>query len=69
MKVLVVGAGGTLGLPLVRRLLAAGHDVDGITRSKSSATAVTAAGARARRRSTRSTGPSSRSGSARRSQR
>jgi nucleoside-diphosphate-sugar epimerase len=47
MRVLVAGAGGTLGLPLVRRLLDAGHEVHGITRSEKGAAAVTAAGARA----------------------
>jgi nucleoside-diphosphate-sugar epimerase len=47
MRVLVAGAGGTLGLPLVRRLLAAGHEVHGITRSERGVAAVKASGANA----------------------
>jgi nucleoside-diphosphate-sugar epimerase len=47
MRVLVAGAGGTLGMPLVRRLLAAGHEVHGITRSERGMAAVKVAGARA----------------------
>jgi nucleoside-diphosphate-sugar epimerase len=31
MKVLVVGATGALGVPLVRRLIASGHEVLGVT--------------------------------------
>ena len=34
MKVLLAGATGALGIPLVRRLLAAGHEVTGITRTE-----------------------------------
>jgi 2-alkyl-3-oxoalkanoate reductase len=47
MRVLVAGAGGTLGMPLVRRLLAGGDEVHGITRSERGAAAVKAAGAHA----------------------
>jgi len=34
MKVLLAGATGALGIPLVKRLLAAGHEVTGITRTE-----------------------------------
>ena len=34
MKVLLAGATGALGVPLVRRLLAAGHEVTGLTRTE-----------------------------------
>ena len=34
MKVLLAGATGALGVPLVRRLIAAGHEVIGITRTE-----------------------------------
>ncbi|MBS2963739.1 NAD(P)-dependent oxidoreductase [Actinocrinis puniceicyclus] len=37
MKVLLAGATGTLGVPLVRRLAAAGHEVVGITRTEAGA--------------------------------
>ena len=33
MRVLVAGAAGVIGRPLIRRLAAAGHDVVGLTRS------------------------------------
>jgi len=47
MKVFVAGASGTMGRPLVRRLLAAGHEVTGMTRREERATAIRAAGASA----------------------
>ncbi|HEV2344059.1 MAG TPA: NAD(P)-dependent oxidoreductase [Actinocrinis sp.] len=37
MKVLLAGATGTLGVPLVRRLTAAGHEVTGIARTEAGA--------------------------------
>jgi nucleoside-diphosphate-sugar epimerase len=37
MKVLLAGATGALGVPLVRRLIAAGHEVTGITRTEAGA--------------------------------
>jgi nucleoside-diphosphate-sugar epimerase len=37
MRVLIAGATGVIGRPLVSRLLAAGHDVAGLTRSETSA--------------------------------
>jgi 2-alkyl-3-oxoalkanoate reductase len=45
MKVLVAGATGAIGRPLVRQLLAAGHDVVGLTRRPERAEALRAAGA------------------------
>lgn len=45
MRVLVAGASGALGTPLVRQLRAAGHDVAGIARSERSADRVRALGA------------------------
>lgn len=42
----IAGAGGTLGLPLTRRLVEAGHRVTGLTRSAGKAAALEAAGAR-----------------------
>jgi nucleoside-diphosphate-sugar epimerase len=45
MKVLVAGATGALGGPLVRRLLAAGHEVTGLTRSAGGAARLRRAGA------------------------
>ena len=47
MRVLVAGATGTLGLPTVRALAAAGHDVVGLVRSPEGAAKVEASGARA----------------------
>src|SRR5213592_645736 len=46
MKVLVAGATGALGRQLVPRLLAAGHEVVGMTRSASKQDALRALGAR-----------------------
>ena len=37
MKVLLAGATGAIGIPLVRRLIAAGHEVTGITRTEAGA--------------------------------
>jgi 2-alkyl-3-oxoalkanoate reductase len=45
VKVLVAGAAGTLGLPLVQRLVAAGDEVSGLTLTDRSAAKVRAAGA------------------------
>jgi nucleoside-diphosphate-sugar epimerase len=45
--VFVAGASGAIGRPLVPKLVAAGHDVTGMTRSEERAEAVRAAGARA----------------------
>ena len=47
MKVFVAGASGAMGRPLVRRLLAAGHQVTGMTRREDRATAIREAGASA----------------------
>ena len=47
MKVFLAGASGAIGRPLVPRLLAAGHEVTGMTRSEESADLIRAAGARA----------------------
>jgi nucleoside-diphosphate-sugar epimerase len=47
MRVFVAGASGAIGRPLVPKLVAAGHEVAGMTRSETSAEAVRAAGARA----------------------
>jgi 2-alkyl-3-oxoalkanoate reductase len=47
MRVFVAGASGAVGRPLVQRLLAAGHEVTGMTRSSASAEAIRALGARA----------------------
>ena len=40
MRVLIAGATGAVGRPLVTRLLAAGHDVAGLTRSETAAQAL-----------------------------
>jgi len=45
MRVLVAGAGGTLGLPTVHALAAAGHEVVGLVRSPESAERVKSVGA------------------------
>lgn len=47
MKVFVAGASGAIGRPLVRQLLAAGHEVTGMTRREENAAAIRAAGAKA----------------------
>jgi nucleoside-diphosphate-sugar epimerase len=47
MKVFVAGASGVIGRPLVRRLIAAGHEVTGITRSEDRAVEIREAGAAA----------------------
>ena len=47
MRVFVAGASGAIGRPLIRRLVAAGHEVTGSTRSESNAEEIRAAGARA----------------------
>ena len=47
MRVFVAGASGAIGRPLVPKLIAAGHEVTGMTRSEEKAEAVRAAGARA----------------------
>ena len=45
MRVLVAGASGAIGRPLVPRLIAAGHEVTGTTRSQRGAEAIQSAGA------------------------
>lgn len=47
MRVFVAGASGAIGRPLVPKLVAAGHEVTGMTRSEASAEKIRAAGARA----------------------
>jgi 2-alkyl-3-oxoalkanoate reductase len=47
MRVFVAGASGAIGRALVPRLVAAGHEVTGTTRSEERAEAIRAAGARA----------------------
>jgi 2-alkyl-3-oxoalkanoate reductase len=47
MKVFVAGASGAIGRPLVRQLVAAGHDVTGMTRSEDRAAEIRQAGAAA----------------------
>lgn len=47
MKVFVAGASGAIGRPLVRQLVAAGHEVTGMTRSEDRAVAIREAGAAA----------------------
>lgn len=44
MKVLLAGATGAIGVPLVRELTAAGHEVVGLTRNPANATHLVAAG-------------------------
>jgi nucleoside-diphosphate-sugar epimerase len=45
MKVFVAGASGAIGGPLIRQLLAAGHEVTGMTRREERAAGIRAAGA------------------------
>jgi nucleoside-diphosphate-sugar epimerase len=45
MRVLLAGASGAVGTPLTRQLIAAGHQVVGITRSRANADRLRAAGA------------------------
>jgi len=47
MKVFVAGASGAIGRPLVRQLLAAGHEVTGMTRREQAAAQIRDAGASA----------------------
>jgi 2-alkyl-3-oxoalkanoate reductase len=47
MKVFVAGASGAIGRPLVRQLVAAGHEVTGTTRRQERAGEIRAAGATA----------------------
>lgn len=47
MRVLIAGASGAVGTPLTRQLLAAGHEVVGITRSSANADRLQARGAQA----------------------
>ena len=47
MRVLLAGASGAVGTPLTRQLLAAGHQVVGITRSRATAQRLRTAGAEA----------------------
>jgi len=47
MKVFVAGASGAIGRPLVRQLVAGGHEVTGMTRRESAAEEIRAAGAAA----------------------
>ncbi|BDZ47450.1 NAD-dependent epimerase/dehydratase family protein [Naasia aerilata] len=49
MKVLVAGASGAVGLPIVRRLVEQGHQVHGLVRGESGAERVSAQGATALR--------------------
>src|SRR5437763_9461006 len=47
MRVLLAGASGAIGTPLTRQLIAAGHQVVGITRSQATAERLRTAGAEA----------------------
>src|SRR5215204_4116713 len=47
MRVFVAGASGAIGRPLVRQLVAAGHEVTGTTRQEERAEEISAAGAQA----------------------
>lgn len=47
MRVLLAGASGAIGTPLIRQLVAAGHQVVGISRSQSNAERLRSAGAEA----------------------
>ena len=53
MKVFVAGATGSLGVPVVRLLVAEGHQVVGLTRSQARAPIVAELGVRDRRRAQR----------------
>jgi 2-alkyl-3-oxoalkanoate reductase len=44
MRVLVAGAGGAVGIPLIKRLKAAGHEVTGLTRGGAAAERIREAG-------------------------
>src|SRR5436305_4939884 len=46
MRIFIAGATGTLGRPVVRRLVSLGHEVVGLTRSEKGARGLEAAGAR-----------------------
>jgi nucleoside-diphosphate-sugar epimerase len=46
MRVFVAGATGAIGAPLLRRLVAAGHDVIGLSRTQDGAARLRARGAR-----------------------
>src|SRR6478672_3438271 len=46
MEVLIAGATGAIGVPLVRKLIADGHDVLGLTRTPGKADALIGLGAR-----------------------
>jgi nucleoside-diphosphate-sugar epimerase len=47
MRVFLAGASGTIGRPLIRQLVDAGHEVTGMTRRQEAAEEIRAAGARA----------------------
>jgi len=47
MRILLAGASGAVGTPLTRQLLAAGHEVVGISRSRANAERLRSTGARA----------------------
>jgi nucleoside-diphosphate-sugar epimerase len=49
MRVFVTGASGHIGLPVVRDLLSAGHEVMGLARSRASAEKISSVGAEVRR--------------------
>ncbi|TIL67849.1 MAG: NAD-dependent epimerase/dehydratase family protein, partial [Mesorhizobium sp.] len=49
MRVLVTGGTGHIGSYIIPELIAAGHEVIGLARSDTSATAVSALGAKVRR--------------------
>ena len=49
MRVFVTGASGHIGIPVVRDLLAAGHEVVGLARSEGSADKISSSGAQVRR--------------------